>query len=60
MAAPNTVMAAGAGMNRRKTPAKGAAASLMIPVQTTAAAPISQARLASWLSRYTGSMMESV
>jgi hypothetical protein len=31
-------------MNLRKTPANGAAASLMIPVQTTAAAPMFHAR----------------
>ena len=37
MAAPNTVIAAGAGINRRIARAKGAAASLMIPVHATAA-----------------------
>ena len=60
MAAPNTVIDAGTGIKRRIAPANGAAANLMIPVQATAAAPVSQARLASCPCRYTGSMIESV
>src|SRR6266700_7294219 len=43
MAATNTVIVAGLGMNLRMAPANGAAASLITPVQTTAAAPILQA-----------------
>ncbi len=39
MAAANTVIDAGTGIQRRIAPAKGAATSLMSPVKMTAAAP---------------------
>ena len=43
MAAPNTVIAAELGMVRRIRLANGAAASFIIPVQATAAAPTAHA-----------------
>ena len=60
MAAANTVIDAGTGIQRRIAPANGAAASLIIPVQMTAAAPTCHARIWSCVCRYTGSMIVSV